>query len=228
MAAFFNETLPEGVWRIEAHTLLQQHVDWVTRSTDVATINPVTGLEELRAATPPLVTKEKIIAASRAGFRCVLCLDEFDKIALSTFKLNTLFDLLDTLYANDGQIIIGSNKRREDLIAQLGPSVGPATIRRIFQNRALTVGEDGATTSTGYQEFNFFTFEVSSNNSQSPVAAAEPLHPNPVEAKIKAFAEDTAPRPATTTVPIKTKASELRKLVMTGNGPKATKPGRSK
>jgi hypothetical protein len=148
--AFTKRAPPEGVWRIETHTLLAQHMDW-NRRVDALAMNPMTGEQEIQAPKPPLVTRAKILAAREAGFRPCLFLDELDKIVLSPAKLTTLFDLLDAVYTCRGQLVVCSNMTVHDISVLLGERVGVAVVRRIKE--ATDVDADGTTTSSRIIDF---------------------------------------------------------------------------
>ncbi len=121
MAALFAEALkewalwaypmpaaPEGAWWIKTHTLLEQHSNW-SRRVEVAHVSALSGEQEGVSPTLPLVTVENIRAAKEKGFRPRLFLDEFDKAALTPTKTAALFELIDTVYNCDGQLVVGTN-----------------------------------------------------------------------------------------------------------------------
>ena len=137
---FYRYGGPEAVWRIEAHTLLTQHMEYNRRS-DVEQFNG-SGDSGTIPAPVPLVTKQKIQAAHKAGFKPCLFLDEVDKITLTQSRLVTLFDLIDMVYSCNGQLVMSTNMDPAELEMFFTDRAGPAILRRI--NEAQDTNGDGA------------------------------------------------------------------------------------
>jgi hypothetical protein len=79
----------------------------------------------------PTVTVEALDYAHRFGFRVSLFLDEFDKIKGSEWELNQLFDLIDTVYKHEGQVVTTSNVSPSGLLRRWDSPAAAAIIRRI-------------------------------------------------------------------------------------------------
>jgi DNA replication protein DnaC len=95
-----------------------------------------------RNADPPSVTAKLIREAAEADRRPVLCIEEIDKSRLTEYKANKLFDLVQAIDANTGQLIITTNhKSKEDFEAFLYKTdneainlAGEPVWRRIMDN----------------------------------------------------------------------------------------------
>lgn len=127
---------PEGLWRMDTHTLLQEHMDW-NRRIDVARVNSSTGETTREEPTPSSLSVTAIRAVTAAGFRPRIFLDEFDKIVLTQAKLAALFELLDVAYSCNAQIVISSNLSQRQLETYLGERIGEAACRRIIETQAV-------------------------------------------------------------------------------------------
>ena len=106
------------VVRVKAPALLQE---WVRNSTDAA-------------APAPSYTPEMAEACERNGERPFLLLDEVDKFKGSDFKLNKLFEIVNAIYDNHGQIVATSNSSPQALLESWGTKYGDPILRRISQH----------------------------------------------------------------------------------------------
>lgn len=125
-----DSTLPMAVFRVRAQTLMEELTAWETRKGSLVH-NPETGHMEEAQTKIPTVTADTIRAVVKAGLRPSLFLEELDKISISAYKLSKLFDILDTVYEANGQIVITSNMNRLELETYLGDRIGPTIIRRV-------------------------------------------------------------------------------------------------
>ena len=106
------------IWRVNTGVLLDQ---WVRRSTD----------EE---APLPDVREFQIRNRAREGEKPCLILDELERFKPSEFKLNKLFELVNTIYEVEGQVIATCNASPEELTAAWGTTYGDTILRRIGQS----------------------------------------------------------------------------------------------
>jgi hypothetical protein len=98
------------------------------------------------------VTAKLIRDSAEAGRRPVLCIEEIDKSRLTEYKANKLFDLVQAMDANRGQLIITTNhKTMEDFEAFLYKTenaainlAGEPIWRRIADNCTPIKFEQGA------------------------------------------------------------------------------------
>jgi DNA replication protein DnaC len=67
-----------------------------------------------KEAPPPSVTAKLIRDAKAAGRTPVLCIEEIDKSKLTQYKANKLFDIVQAMDANEGQLIITTNHRTKE------------------------------------------------------------------------------------------------------------------
>jgi hypothetical protein len=105
---FTQPDRPEGVWYMNTQAMITQHMDWNRRT-------------ENQDLPLPTVTPAAILRAREAGFRPRLFLDEFDKLSLTPPRMAALFEILDAVYASNGQLVVSSNARPHDLETLLGP-----------------------------------------------------------------------------------------------------------
>ncbi|MBX6361927.1 MAG: ATP-binding protein [Acidobacterium ailaaui] len=118
---FLRGDIQSQVWRISATVLLQQHIAWDTRN-----------IHDENSATPsPVVTERMITAAAQKGYRPSLFLDEIDKIVPSDYKLSRLFEIIDAVYAHNGQVVATSNKTVNQLASKWGADEAESILRRI-------------------------------------------------------------------------------------------------
>jgi len=122
----WQSSVPQSVWRVSAKQLMDEYHMWVTnreRVDDKGNANP---------APVPTVTREKIVKAAQAGFVPRLFLAEIDKFKMSKFKNDSMFEVIDAIYENDGQLVLGSNMTMDELNDpnNFGPHFG----RRIMEN----------------------------------------------------------------------------------------------
>jgi DNA polymerase III delta prime subunit len=107
------------VWRIAAKTLMDEfHARAMSRED-----------ESGKPAPEPTVTRKRILEMRAHGFRPSLCLEEIDKIHWSEFKNNALFEVIDGLYENDGQLVLNTNLRMNEFFAQFGGVAEPLARR---------------------------------------------------------------------------------------------------
>ncbi len=109
------------VWRITASVLLNEHVAWETRDKNNENCDIPT----------PTVTERMISQRVKSGYRPSLFLDEIDKLVPTEFKLNRLGEIIDAIYANNGQLVATSNKSASDLVAKWGSDEALTILRRI-------------------------------------------------------------------------------------------------
>jgi DNA replication protein DnaC len=82
---------------------------------------------------PLEISAEKIRKLAAKGYKTHLFLEEFDKVRYSEFKANCIFELLDTLYENDGQLVLTSNFSKDKFSNLFGEVIGPTILRRITE-----------------------------------------------------------------------------------------------
>ncbi len=114
-----GEVLPASLWRITARALCQQAQDRATRSgesSDDFCGDP----GELFRASQRVVSRERIERAHKRGLKPHLFIEEWDKVGLTDFRRETLFDVLDCMYNVDGQLVITSNLTWPDFCATFG------------------------------------------------------------------------------------------------------------
>jgi hypothetical protein len=115
----------------------------------------------------PTVTVEALDYAHRFGFRVSLFLDEFDKIKGSEWELNQLFDLIDTVYKHEGQVVTTSNVSPSGLLRRWDSPAAAAIIRRIGEGSGThTINFDNPRGSK--------TPDVVSDVAMAPAPAFEP------------------------------------------------------
>ncbi len=93
-----------AVFRITASVLLDQHVQYEKKSFDDDT-TPI-----------PLVPVAKFQWPIADGYGVCLFIEELDKIIPSEFKLNKLCQLVDIVWASNGQLVATSNKSPAQLL----------------------------------------------------------------------------------------------------------------
>jgi hypothetical protein len=89
-----------------------------------------------KPAKLPSVNRRVIDQLGRQGiaYRPRLFLEEIDKVAYSKFKTDTLFELIDSIYENEGQLVFNTNLTIPEFEAQFGTKEGPAFTRRIGES----------------------------------------------------------------------------------------------
>lgn len=110
----------QAVWRCRTTTLLQEHIAWDTRGDD----NP-------NDVSLPTVTVRRIQAARAAGYKPCLYLDELDKCKATEFQIGRLAELIDEVYAQEGQVVATSNKNFDHLCGKWGDDEAGTILRRI-------------------------------------------------------------------------------------------------
>lgn len=111
----------DSVWRVNATELMNQTVAWSLEQ----------GKEFKDWKKNPVVTPQKIALAIKDGYRPRLFLDELDKVAATDFKLSGICDLVDLIYAAEGQIVATMNKSSEELAVKWGSDEAGTIVRRI-------------------------------------------------------------------------------------------------
>jgi hypothetical protein len=111
-------------WRITAKQLLEQHHDYATNRSRTNENG-----DFIAGAKKPLVTRDKIDRAVEKGWRPRLFLEELDKVKSTQFRLDTLFEIVDGLYEQKGQLVINSNMT----LAEFSAAFGSAFERRIAE-----------------------------------------------------------------------------------------------
>jgi hypothetical protein len=101
--------LPASLWRITARALCQQAQDRATHSNDSADDFMFGDPGEMFRAQQRVVSRERIERAHKAGLTPSLFIEEWDKVGLTDFRRETLFDILDCMYNVNGQLVITSN-----------------------------------------------------------------------------------------------------------------------
>ena len=127
--------LPQSVWRVSAKTLLDQfHSYAISRER-------VDQEGNTKPVPAPEVNREKIVAAAQAGLKPRLFLEEIDKIKPTRFRLDSLFEVIDAIYENNGQIVINTNMTQEQLAEFFGDTDerGPVFIRRITDEGGVVI-----------------------------------------------------------------------------------------
>jgi DNA replication protein DnaC len=97
------------VYRYTTKALLEQFTQWQTR----------TGKED-EFIPAPRMSRERIEKVSRLGAKMHLFLEEIDKVKLTDSRVGNLFEVVDALYENMGQLVINSNLTPEEFQSQFG------------------------------------------------------------------------------------------------------------
>jgi hypothetical protein len=115
------------IWRISARTLLEQYHNYaISREEFTSDGKP-------KKVAPREVTREKIEAAARKGFKPRLFLEEIDKIKPTDFRLSSLFEVIDAIYECDGQLVMSTNLTPDGLVKFLGEVYGHTIPRRVVE-----------------------------------------------------------------------------------------------
>jgi hypothetical protein len=127
-----GRVLPASLWRITARQLCQQAQDRATHSGDSGGEDFMFGSPaDLIKASRKVVNRERIERAvnwdlpenvKADGLKLVpsLFIEEWDKVGLTDFRRETLFDILEAMYCCDGQLVITSNLSWDDFCATFG------------------------------------------------------------------------------------------------------------
>jgi DNA replication protein DnaC len=111
-------------WRITAKHLLEEihNYDYNRERYDE---------EGNRMSSPPVptVTRDKIIKAAKKGYRPRLFLEEIDKVKGTETRFNNLFEIVDTLYEQKGQLVLNTNMT----LAEFSGTYGAAFERRVAE-----------------------------------------------------------------------------------------------
>lgn len=101
---------------VNAKRLLDQFTDWSVHRFD--RIDPDS---DAPSAEPPTITREKVESWTRQGVRGRLFLEEIDKIGRDTeARKANLFDVVDAVYAHEGQLVMASNLTPRQFEEQFG------------------------------------------------------------------------------------------------------------
>lgn len=111
---------PPSIWRVSVKTLLDEYVAYATGN----------GLDG-KSAPRPMVDRRKISAAAAAGFKPRLFLEEIDKVKFTEFKENALFELIDAVYENKGQLVFNTNLSPSNFAQLFSSESSGAIARRI-------------------------------------------------------------------------------------------------
>jgi hypothetical protein len=97
------------VWRIEAKKLLLQHHDFAIN-------RPVTNEagEEMGGAPEPAVTTRRIKKFAHGHKKVHLFLEEIDKVELTKARRDILFEIVNAVYEEEGQLVINTNLTKEE------------------------------------------------------------------------------------------------------------------
>jgi hypothetical protein len=77
----------------------------------------------IAGAKEPTVTRRRIDQAVQRGYRPRLFLEEIDKIKGTEFRLNTLFEVIDGLYEQKGQLVVNTNMTTEEFSSAFGAAL---------------------------------------------------------------------------------------------------------
>jgi hypothetical protein len=132
-----NEYVIGGsIWRKSTKQLMEQHVDYARRGFD-------------QPAEEPSINRRRINRIAQNGHRPCLFLEEIDKVMYTKFKADTLFELIDAIYENNGQLVFNSNLTMATFIKQFdkeAKETGEAIVRRIAETMNVhNYFEKGAT-----------------------------------------------------------------------------------
>ncbi len=113
------------VWRITAKQVLQEFHDFAIN-------RPITDLDgrQIGGASLPIVSRQKIEKYYRQGFTSHLVLEEIDKVNATATRLYDLFELFDAITENLGQVVINTNRTKQEFQDLYGVDI----VRRIHDN----------------------------------------------------------------------------------------------
>jgi DNA replication protein DnaC len=124
--ALYREALresPLSTWRMSAKDLLEEYVDFsMSRETP-----------EGGSVSEPTITRRKIKKAAAEGCVPRLFLEEIDKVKWTEFKINSIFEIFDSLYENEGQLVFTTNLTPLQFNSMFGAETGPAISRRVTE-----------------------------------------------------------------------------------------------
>ena len=101
------------IWRLSTKRLLDEHTEWATRRFDRDD-------EGFAVVDPPTVTAEKIAYVRGKGRTPRLFLEEIDKVKETESRRANLFEILNAMQQNQGQLVINSNYRLEEFGKMFG------------------------------------------------------------------------------------------------------------
>jgi DNA replication protein DnaC len=108
---------PQTVWRVSAKYLLDEFVGYSKGERKLPNVNRK--------------------AINECYDRPHLFIEEIDKVTYTKFKTDTLFELIDAIYENDGQLVFNTNLTPAEFEAQFWPPTGPAFTRRIGEQATI-------------------------------------------------------------------------------------------
>lgn len=97
------------VYRMTTKAMLDQFTQYAMHGNDPD--NP---------ADPPRLSRERIESVTRLGARMHLFLEEVDKVNQTDARMANLFEVVDALYENMGQLVISSNLTPQQFQEQFG------------------------------------------------------------------------------------------------------------
>jgi DNA replication protein DnaC len=104
------------LWRTDAKTIGDQHHAFQMQFTKLNELG-----QEEAVVNEPDVTVDRILRAAKKGLPVGLFLEEIDKVKPTDFKRNLLFEIINTLYENNGQLVLCSNSKFSEFRERLGP-----------------------------------------------------------------------------------------------------------
>jgi hypothetical protein len=99
------------VYRMTTKALLDQFTQWQLHGGD-----PDHRFEVM----PPRMSRERIEKNARLGVRMHLFLEEIDKVKVTDSRASNLFEVIDALYENLGQLVLNSNLTPAEFQKQFG------------------------------------------------------------------------------------------------------------
>jgi hypothetical protein len=120
------------VWVVDAEDLFLQFADWSTSRTSE---DP---------APEPIVSPRKILKAKEHGYRPTLVLEELDKGRLTEPRFTFLFNLMNAMAKEKGQLIITTNRKLDRFMAlftehesETVRTSGEPLVRRFLENNCI-------------------------------------------------------------------------------------------
>jgi hypothetical protein len=97
------------VWRISAKQVLREFHDFAIN-------RPITDVDgrEVGGAISPTVSRGKIEKYYRMGFTSHVVLEEIDKVPMTAARHHDLFEIVDALAENLGQLVINTNLTKQE------------------------------------------------------------------------------------------------------------------
>jgi hypothetical protein len=101
------------ICRISAKKMLDQHTDYAMRRYEKDE-------DDSPVAKEPDVSAERIVRLRQIGRTFKLYLEEIDKVKETEAKRSNLFEIINTMYEQQGVLVLNSNLRPEEFAAQFG------------------------------------------------------------------------------------------------------------